>query len=163
MVSSKRPTSTSPFAYGKFIRHSTTISRICQLILFLFQIRINCVIIGTAALSYVLQPLINGNRETPAVISINGVTYWPLHIFLAIYAGQVLYAFCVFFILCAYDVIFIQCVLTMSYRFRTMCEILKLLNYSGPRLDEKDKQIIVDVYLMHLSVLRYVYMPIAND
>lgn len=110
---------------------------------------------GSAAASYLLQPLVLGNRATPTLVSVNGVVYWPTHTFLVIYVGQVIYGLCVFFLLSGYDAIFIQCIMTMSYRFRTMAELLQLLNYAGPRDEQKDKDLIGMIYRMHLSVLEY--------
>lgn len=115
--------------------------------------RINCVLLGTAAASYLLQPLLKGNRETPTIISIDGVVYWPMRIFVIIYVGQVLYGLCVFFLLSGYDAIFMQCTMTMSYRFRTMSQLLLLLNYPGSRDSAKDTEIIRLIYKMHLGVL----------
>lgn len=115
--------------------------------------RINCVLLGSAAASYLLQPLLKGNRETPTIISIDGVVYWPMRIFVIIYVGQVLYGLCVFFLLSGYDAIFMQCTMTMSYRFRTMSQLLLLLNYPGSRDSAKDTEIIRLIYKMHLGVL----------
>lgn len=117
---------------------------------------------GSAAASYLLQPLVLGNRATPTLVSINGVVYWPLHTFLVIYVGQVIYGLCVFFLLSGYDAIFIQSIMTMSYRFRAMSELLQLLNYTGPRDEQKDKDLIGLIYRMHLSVLEYEYPSVQG-
>lgn len=82
-----------------------------------------------------------------------------MHTFLVIYVGQVIYGVCVCFLLSGYDAIFIQCIMTMSYRFRTMARLLQLLNVTDGRKEEdgraKDKEIIGLVYKMHCSVLEY--------
>lgn len=82
-----------------------------------------------------------------------------MHTFLVIYVGQVIYGVCVCFLLSGYDAIFIQCIMTMSYRFRTMARLLQLLNVTDGRKKEdgraKDKEIIGLVYNMHCSVLEY--------
>lgn len=121
--------------------------------------RINVGLLGSAAFSYLLQPLLRGNRETPTIVSINDVVYWPMSIFLAIYVGQVIYGLCVCFLLSGYDAIFIQCIMTMSYRFKTMAQLLILLHEQPgdreqKRDDAKDREVIGLVYKMHLSVLR---------
>lgn len=76
-----------------------------------------------------------------------------MRIFVIIYVGQVLYGLCVFFLLSGYDAIFMQCTMTMSYRFRTMSQLLLLLNYPGSRDSAKDTEIIRLIYKMHLGVL----------
>lgn len=103
--------------------------------------------------SYLFTPMVLRVRETPTQVSINGNDYWPDHIFVAIYIGQFIHGSCVCFGISAYDLVFITFTMTMSYRFRTMTEILKLLNYVGKRDDKKDRKILVDLYKMHLSVL----------
>lgn len=85
-----------------------------------------------------------------------------MHTFLVIYVGQVIYGLCVFFLLSGYDAIFIQCIMTMSYRFRAMSELLQLLNYTGPRDEQKDKDLIGLIYRMHLSVLEYEYPSVQG-
>lgn len=79
-----------------------------------------------------------------------------MHIFLAIYVGQVVYGLCVCFLLSGYDAIFVQLIMTMSYRFRAMSRISQILNRLAKgceRDHERDTEIIGLVYKMHLSVL----------
>ena len=76
--------------------------------------------------------------------------------FLAIYFGQMVYGLCVFFLLSGYDAVFIQCIMTLSYRFRTMARLLELLSTGSEessRDDARDREVIGLVYHMHLSVL----------
>lgn len=102
---------------------------------------------------YLFNPVFMRVRETPTQVSINGNDYWPDHVFALIYLGQFIHGVCVGFGLTAYDDVFIQFTMSMSYRFRTLTELLKLLNYSGERNNQKDRQILVDIYKLHLSVL----------
>lgn len=76
---------------------------------------------------------------------------WPAYI--AIYTGQSLLAFCLFFCLGGYDAIFIQCIMVFMYRFRTLAGIVHLLkNVNNKELD-KDEEILKDIYKMHLNLL----------
>lgn len=102
---------------------------------------------------YVLKPIILRIRETPTRIFINGNDYWADHVFLLIYLGQTLHAFCIGLGVSAYDDVFIQFTMSMRYRFRTMTELLSLLNYLGDRDDQRDHRILVDICEMHHSVL----------
>lgn len=120
--------------------------------LILFGRIITSLVVSACGL-YVIQPIVLRVRKTPTPISINGNDYWPTHIFGIIYLGQFINAIIHGCGLSAYDGVFIQCTMTMSYRFRTLKEVLNLLNYSGPRDDQRDRQILVDIYKMHLSVL----------
>lgn len=54
-----------------------------------------------------------------------------------------------------YDVIFIQCIMLMKYRFRTMTEMLQLLQFSEVTKGDalKKNEILVDIYKMHVNVL----------
>lgn len=118
--------------------------------------RINaCLIIAAIAL-YLLTPFLSLNeRALPTPVSINGNTFWPMKTYVAIYLGQSIYAFSGMCAMGGYDVIFIQCIMLMKYRFRTLIEMLKLLKSSDvdQRDDRKDKEILVDIYKMHLNVL----------
>lgn len=94
-------------------------------------------------------------RALPTPVYINGNTFWPMKTYVAIYLGQSIYAFSGMCAMGGYDVIFIQCIMLMKYRFRTLIEMLKLLKSSDvdQRDDRKDKEILVDLYKMHLNVL----------
>lgn len=116
-------------------------------------IRINTVLIGIGTCAYLFQPIVTGVRETPTQVSINGNDYWPDHIFYMIYLAQFTHGCCVGLGMIGYDNIFIQFTMAMSYRFRTMTELLHLLDYSGERSEAKDRQVLVDIYKMHLKVL----------
>lgn len=110
-----------------------------------------CVVIG--AFAYALQPVLLRVHETPTQVSINGNDQWSLPVFVLIYVTQVTTGVILALGICGYDNVFIQCSMVMSYRFRTMGQLLSLLNYKGPRDARKDMQVLVDVYKMHLSVL----------
>lgn len=115
--------------------------------------RINTLVIVVTVLSYLAQPMVAGNNGTPTLISINGTTDWSLSVYCLIYASQAIYAFSVLFSMGAYDAIFIQCIMVLLFRFRTMSHILRLLDESGYRSPVEDKEILVDVYKMQLDVL----------
>lgn len=115
--------------------------------------RVMSAFVCASTLLYLFQPLVSGNRETPTQVNINGNDYWPIRIFLMIYLGQFIHGVCVGFGITAYDDVFIQCIMVMSYRFKTLGELLKLLNYDGLRDEKRDRKILVDVYKMHLSAL----------
>lgn len=115
--------------------------------------RINAALVFMAVFSYLTQPLLIGNRTLPTQIYINGTVRWPFKIFATIYLLQVGHGICVFLGLSSFDAIFIQVVLLMRYKFKIMSKIIGLLNYSGPRDNKKDTEILNDVYLMHLDVL----------
>lgn len=53
-------------------------------------------------------------------ISYDGNLYHSRSLFLAIYLGQILHGLCVFLRISAYDAIFMQCIMVMTYKFRTM-------------------------------------------
>lgn len=107
-----------------------------------------------ATFFYVFNPIFMRVRETPTQVSINGNTDWPDHIFVLIYLGEIMHGFCVMCGVSAYDNVFVQFTMSMAYRFRTMKELLELLNYSGQRDNQRDRRILVDLYKMHLSVLK---------
>lgn len=109
------------------------------------------ILMGSA--SYLFQPIVLRVRETPTQVSINGNDNWPDHIFVLIYLGQFAHGVCVAFGLTSYDSVFVQCMMAMSYRFRTLKELLNLLSYQGPRDSNRDRKILTDVYKMHLDVL----------
>lgn len=83
-----------------------------------------------------------------------------MDIYILIYFGQVVYGLCVCFLLSGYDAIFIQCIMTISYRFRSMANLLQLIT-EGPSSEQplmerdhaKDRQLIDEVYKMHVQVL----------
>lgn len=109
---------------------------------------------GSAVSLYLIQPLFHGNRTIPTPISLNGVTYYPFPVFLAFYLGQIVHGTFVFLALSGYDIIFIQCIKLMTYRFRTMSKLLCLLK-NCEKLDmELQKEILVDISKIHLNVLR---------
>lgn len=118
-----------------------------------FRILTSLIVLGT--LAFLFTPIVTGVRETPTQLSINGNDYWPDRTFVLIYIGQFVHGSCVGFGLTGYDDVFIQFTMTMSYRFRTMTELLGLLNYKGNRDYSKDRQVLVDIYQMHLEVLEY--------
>lgn len=117
------------------------------------SIRIMSIFVVIGAFAYALQPVLLRVHETPTQVSINGNDQWPLHTFVLIYVAQVTTGVILALGICGYDNVFIQCSMVMSYRFRTMSQLLNLLNYKGPRDAGKDRQVLVDVYKMHLSVL----------
>lgn len=99
------------------------------------------------------MPLWEGPQSLPTPISVNGNECWPFRVYLALYLGQFIHAFCVVCGLSGYDVIFIQCLLVMKYRFRMMSNMLSLLQDIKQRDSEKHKEILVDVHKMHLDVM----------
>lgn len=102
---------------------------------------------------YLVMPLWEGNRSMPTPISIGGNKYWSLQVWLVLYCGQIIHGCCVFFALSGYDTIFIQCTMLMKYRFRMMSNMLSLLRDTKQSDSRKHKEILVDVYKMHLDVL----------
>lgn len=109
--------------------------------------------VGLAVTFYLLLPLWEGNRSTPTPLSYNGNLYYTRTLFLTIYFGQILHGFCVFLAIGAYDAIFIQCIMVMTYKFRAMTELLRLLAICDDLKAEEQKEILVDIYKIHLNVL----------
>lgn len=87
------------------------------------------------------------------MVSIDGNDYWPGPAFFLLYCCQVCHAAFSGFGLAAYDGVFLQITMSLTYRFTTMRELLNLLDYQGKRDNGKDRQILVDIYKMHYSVL----------
>ena len=109
----------------------------------------------SAVTFYLTLPLLEGNRATPTPVSIDGVILSQVSFkyFVLIYGGEFLHAFFVFLVISGFDAIFIQCIMSMTFRFRTMRELLNLLSDCSKLQPEEQKEILVDIYKMHLNVL----------
>lgn len=113
----------------------------------------NAVLVGSAVMFYLGQPLLIGNRAVPTTVSIDGVHYFTFRVFVSIYLGQILHGICVFLVLSGYDAIFIQSTMLMTYKFKTMIDLLQLLKDCQETRPAAQKQILVDICKMHLNVL----------
>lgn len=109
------------------------------------------ILMGTS--TYLFQPIIMRVRETPTQVSLNGNNDWPDHVFFLLYLGQFTHGVCAGLGMTSYDSAFIMCIMSMAYRFRTLTQMLTLLDYTGTRNDQKDRQILDDIYKMHIDVL----------
>lgn len=111
------------------------------------------VLIAGAIVSYAINPIWKRFTETPTQLSINGNSDWSFPIYHLIYGSQLIYCYYGFVAMSAYDLFFIQCIMQLSYRFTTMSDLLSLLQETGERNARKDKEVLVDIYKMHLDVL----------
>lgn len=118
------------------------------------NLRFQTYFILMGCVGYVIQPIVLRVRETPTQISINGDDNWSDHIYVLLYLAQCAHCYCAAFGMTSYDSIFIQCMMSIGYRFRTLSEMLTLLDYPGARDERKDRRILTYVYKMHLNVLQ---------
>lgn len=119
----------------------------------LSPISFNIFIFVFATTFYVTWPLALGNRTTPTPLSYNGETYFSQRVFLTIYVAQVLHAHCVCFGINGFDILFIQSILILTFHFTTMRNILKMLDNCMEVSEQKQKDIMVQIYKMHLDQL----------
>lgn len=75
-------------------------------------------------------------------------------LFLVIYLGQSIHGLFAFAALTGYDAIFIQCIQLMTYRFRIMSNLLKLLCDCEKMPPEEQTEVLIDVCKMHLDTLK---------
>lgn len=116
--------------------------------------RVNTALIAAAFMFYLAKPLLIGKRSLPTPISINGEQYFYLPVFLSFFAGQIIHGICVVTALSGYDAIFIQCIMLMKYKFRTMSHLLQLLQDCHNIAPDDQTDILEDLYKMHLNVLK---------
>lgn len=116
--------------------------------------RVNTALIAAAFMFYLAKPLLIGKRSLPTPISINGEQYFSLPVFLSFFAGQIIHGICVVTALSGYDAIFIQCIMLMKYKFRTMSHLLELLQDCHNIAPDDQTDILEDLYKMHLNVLK---------
>lgn len=116
-------------------------------------IKINTVLIFSAVGFYVSLPMWQGNQLTPTPLTFGGQMYTSGSVYLTTYGAQMIHAFCVSLTLSGYDAIFILCTMIMTYRFKTMIELLKLLQDCTTKDGPSQREIIVDIYKMHLELL----------
>lgn len=115
--------------------------------------RLDIVLIVSAVSTYAIFPVFIGFSELPTQISINGKDDWTFPNYQIIYGLQLIYCFYGIGAMIAFDCVFIQCVMQFTYRFQTLSDLLSLLRETDqPRNSKKDKQILVDIYKMHLDV-----------
>lgn len=155
----QRPIERLPFVSGK-TEIKTKVSSLTLEVIPILRFQTYFILMGSAG--YLFQPIVLRVRQTPTQVSINGNDYWPDHIFALIYLGQFAHGICVAFGMTSYDSIYIQLMMALSYRFRTLSEMLTLLDYPGPRDDGKDRRILTNVYKMHLNVLEYASVFLKN-
>lgn len=100
---------------------------------------------------------------TPLVFNAVPSSDWPLGLFIFLYLDFSYNGLLVLFNSLSDGSFFIFNVVIMGNRFRTITDILKLLNYDGPRNRPWDQKILTDCCLLHAEVLEYVKIKlIAN-
>lgn len=117
--------------------------------------RTNTLSLTFAVTVYIFGPILSGNyNATPTLVSINGSAIWDGAIYFTIYGCQIVFALCVLFSLGGYDAIFMQCIMVLMYRFRTMSNIAFQIESGPERSHSRDKEILMDLYDFHLSALK---------
>lgn len=125
-----------------------------QTVLINLLCRTNTLSLTIAVVFYIFGPILSGNNATPTLVSINGSANWDVPIYLTIYGCQIVFALGVLFSLGGYDAIFMQCIMVLMYRFRTMSNIAFQIETGPERSHARDKEILIDLYEFHLSVLK---------
>lgn len=108
----------------------------------------------TVAYLYSFYPLVIGSEHLPTPIVYKGVpdTEYSLITFLVLYALLFVNAYKLAYSAVSNECFFAMSVFIFGNRFATIKDLLKLLNYSGPRDKKKDKEIIKMCYMMHLEL-----------
>lgn len=73
--------------------------------------------------------------------------------FIAHYVGQAIHGVFVVTAISGYDAIFIQCIMLMTYKFKTMVDLLHILKDCREKDQLQQQQVLVDLHKMHLNVL----------
>lgn len=116
-------------------------------------LRFNSILVFFAATTYMIQPILSRQFVTPTPIKLKGQSEFPLEEFVAIYTIQVIQAYCSMILVIGYDAIFILLISAITHKFDAINDVLKTLQYEGPRNHERDRRILLDCHLMHVDVL----------
>lgn len=100
-----------------------------------------------------LVPLLAGERKTPVVVSLGGETYHPLPLFVALYLAQCTHV-CYCAVMCGFDGFFMQCIQQLSYKYRTMSDLLKMLRNCQDMAVETQTGTLGLIYRMHVGTLK---------
>lgn len=104
---------------------------------------------------YVAKPFFGSDLELPTPLVFNGIpsSDWPNELMIFLYVDFSYNGLLVLLYALADESFFIFNVVIMGNRFATITDILKLLNYEGPRNRAWDRKILSDCCSLHAEVL----------
>lgn len=73
---------------------------------------------------------------------------------MTIYLLQMLHCYLIFFGATGFDAVFMQGIMILSYKFRSMTGLLGLLDNCSEQEEGVQREILVDIHKMHLDILQ---------